>query len=135
MYDRGRDMTLCHRGMRISESDWKVFLGHAAATLEKFQVPAPERDEVVAFVQSEERSSKSSWDPRLSGSIDVGDQISAETGQMNGPTCTGVADRVGTGLPANGALQDLLMLPGWQRFLTDFTDVNRIRKQRVECSA
>ena len=56
MYYRGRDMTLCHRGMRISESDWKVFL-----TLEKFQVPAPERDEVVAFVQSlKKRSSKSS---------------------------------------------------------------------------
>ena len=88
MYYRGRDMTLCHKGMRISESDWKVFLGHAAATLEKFQVPAPERDEVVAFVQSlKKRSSKSSSDPRLSCSIDVGDQISAETGQMNGPTC------------------------------------------------
>jgi len=51
-YYRGRDMLLCHRGMRISESDWNVFLGHAAATLEKFQVPAPERDEVVGFVQS-----------------------------------------------------------------------------------
>ena len=64
MYYRDRDMTLCHRGMRISESDWKVFLGHAAATLEKFQVPAPERDEVVAFVQSlKKRSSKSSSGP------------------------------------------------------------------------
>ena len=35
MYYRGRDMTLCHRGMRISESDWNVFLGHAAATLDE----------------------------------------------------------------------------------------------------
>src|SRR2546430_14509995 len=28
MYYRGRDMVLTHRGMRISESDWSVFLGH-----------------------------------------------------------------------------------------------------------
>jgi hemoglobin len=52
MYYRGRDMTLAHRGMRISESDWKVFLGHAGATLAKFDVPERERNEVVAFVQS-----------------------------------------------------------------------------------
>ena len=39
MYYRGRDMLLVHRGMRISDSDWNVFLGHAAATLAKFQVP------------------------------------------------------------------------------------------------
>jgi hemoglobin len=52
MYYRGRDMVLTHRGMRISESDWNVFLGHAAATLAKFQVPAAEQQEVVAFVQS-----------------------------------------------------------------------------------
>jgi hemoglobin len=52
MYYRGRDMVLTHRGMRISESDWQVFLGHAAATLAKFQVPESEQREVVAFVQS-----------------------------------------------------------------------------------
>ena len=52
MYYRGRDMTLAHRGMRISESDWKVFLGHAGATLAKFDVPERERNEVVAFVVS-----------------------------------------------------------------------------------
>ena len=52
MYYRGRDMVLSHRGMRISESDWNVFLGHAAATLAKFQVPEAEQREVVAFVQS-----------------------------------------------------------------------------------
>jgi hypothetical protein len=38
--------------MRISESDWNVFLGHAATTLSKFQVPDAEQREVVAFVQS-----------------------------------------------------------------------------------
>jgi hemoglobin len=52
MYYRGRDMVLTHKGMGISESDWNVFLGHAAATLAKFQVPEAEQREVVAFVQS-----------------------------------------------------------------------------------
>jgi hemoglobin len=52
VYYRGRDMTLTHRGMRISDSDWNVFLGHAAATLATFQVPEAEQREVVAFVQS-----------------------------------------------------------------------------------
>lgn len=52
MYYRGRDMLLTHRGMRISESDWNVFLGHAGATLAKFQVPAAEQGEIVAFVLS-----------------------------------------------------------------------------------
>jgi hemoglobin len=47
IYYRGRDMTLTHRGMRISDSDWNVFLGHAAATLAKFQVPEAEQREVV----------------------------------------------------------------------------------------
>jgi hemoglobin len=51
MYYRGRDMSLAHRGMRISESDWNVFLGHAAATLAKLEVPAAEQGEVVKFVQ------------------------------------------------------------------------------------
>jgi hemoglobin len=52
MYYRGRDMRLSHLGMGITESDWKVFLSHAAATLEKFQVPASEQRDVVEFVQS-----------------------------------------------------------------------------------
>ena len=52
LYYRGRDMMLTHRGMRISESDWAVFLGHAAATLAKFEVAAVEQSDVVAFVQS-----------------------------------------------------------------------------------
>jgi len=52
MYYRGRDMQLSHRGMGISESDWNVFLGHAAATLAKFKVPEAEQRDVVAFVES-----------------------------------------------------------------------------------
>ncbi len=50
MYYTGRDMRLSHRGMRISESDWSRFLGHAAATLEAFAVPAREREQIVSFV-------------------------------------------------------------------------------------
>jgi hemoglobin len=52
MYYCGRDMQLSHRGMGISESDWNIFLGHAAATLAKFKVPEAEQRDVVAFVQS-----------------------------------------------------------------------------------
>ena len=52
VYYRGRDMLLAHRGMRISESDWNVFLDHAGATLAKFAVPETEKGEIVAFVQS-----------------------------------------------------------------------------------
>ena len=51
-YYRGRDMALAHRGMRINESDWNVFLGHAAATLAQFKVPDAEQAELVKFVQS-----------------------------------------------------------------------------------
>ncbi len=35
MYYRGRDIALTHKGMRISESDWDIFLEHADATLKK----------------------------------------------------------------------------------------------------
>ncbi len=51
MYYRGRDMVRTHRGMRISNSDWSVFLSHVAATLAKFKVPEVEQRDVVAFVQ------------------------------------------------------------------------------------
>jgi hemoglobin len=52
VYYRGRDMVLTHRGMRISESDWNVFLGHAGAALAKFDLPKAELEELVALVQS-----------------------------------------------------------------------------------
>lgn len=52
MYYTGRDMKLTHRGMRINEGDWEVFLGHAAATLKKFNVPEAEQRDVVSFVLS-----------------------------------------------------------------------------------
>ena len=52
MYYTGRDMKTSHKGMKISESDWTIFLGHAGATLDAFKVPPAERQEVVAFVLS-----------------------------------------------------------------------------------
>ncbi len=52
MYYTGRDMKLAHTGMKISESDWSIFLQHAGATMEALQVPKQEGDEVAAFVLS-----------------------------------------------------------------------------------
>jgi hemoglobin len=52
LYYTGRDMKLSHKGMRISESDWNLFMGHLNATLDQFQVPEPERAQVVGFIES-----------------------------------------------------------------------------------
>jgi hemoglobin len=52
MYYTGRDMHTSHHGMNISENDWEIFFGHAAATMEALQVPKQECDDVVAFVSS-----------------------------------------------------------------------------------
>ena len=52
MYYSGRDMKVSHKGMRIGESDWSAFIGHLNATLDAFEVPQREHDEVVAFIQS-----------------------------------------------------------------------------------
>jgi len=52
LYYTGRDMKLSHKGMKISERDCSAFLGHLNATLDAFQLPPTEREEVVAFVQS-----------------------------------------------------------------------------------
>ena len=52
LYYTGRDMKLSHQGMGISAKDWQAFVGHLNATLDRFQVPAGERREVLAFVES-----------------------------------------------------------------------------------
>jgi hemoglobin len=52
VYYTGRDMKTSHEGMQISESDWSAFVGHLNATLDAFQVPQLERDQVVAFIES-----------------------------------------------------------------------------------
>jgi hemoglobin len=48
-------MALAHRGMRIGESAWSAFRGHAAATLAKFPVPETEQPDEVTFVPSLKR--------------------------------------------------------------------------------
>jgi hemoglobin len=48
----GRDMKTSHAGMGISGSDWDVFMRHAAATLEHFDVTGREKEEVLGFFTS-----------------------------------------------------------------------------------
>lgn len=48
----GRDMEISHKGMRISTSDWTIFMNHLNATLTKFKVPTREQKDVVAFMES-----------------------------------------------------------------------------------
>jgi hemoglobin len=52
MYYTGRDMVLTHKGMRISADDWAIFMRNLGLTLDKFALPAAERADVVAFVES-----------------------------------------------------------------------------------
>jgi hemoglobin len=52
MYYTGRDMVLTHKGMRISSSDWDIFMRNLDLTLDKFALPAAERADVVAFIES-----------------------------------------------------------------------------------
>jgi hemoglobin len=51
-YYTGRDMKSAHAGMGISEADWDAAVNHLVATLEKFQVPQREKDEVLGAVSS-----------------------------------------------------------------------------------
>jgi hemoglobin len=48
----GRDMLVTHKGMGITEKDWDNFMGHLNATLEHFEVPDTEKNEVVGFITS-----------------------------------------------------------------------------------
>ncbi len=52
VYYTGRDMKTAHKGMKISESDWSILIGHCAATMEAVEVSEKECDEVVAFLSS-----------------------------------------------------------------------------------
>ena len=52
VYYTGRDMKLSHAGMGITGADWDAFMGHVRATLDKFAVPATERAETIAFIES-----------------------------------------------------------------------------------
>ncbi|NQV85226.1 MAG: group 1 truncated hemoglobin [Rhodospirillales bacterium] len=52
LYYTGRDMTLTHVGMGISESDWSAFTGHISAALDNLSVGEPERGDVLGFIES-----------------------------------------------------------------------------------
>ena len=46
----GRDMKTSHKGLGITEADWNTMAGHFVATLNKFNVPKKEQDELLAIV-------------------------------------------------------------------------------------
>jgi hemoglobin len=46
----GRDMKTSHAGMRITREDYAAFTRNLEATLNTFEVPEPERGEVMAFI-------------------------------------------------------------------------------------
>jgi hemoglobin len=51
-YYFGRSMKTVHTGLAITDSDWQLAVKHLNATLDKFQVPGPERKEVLALFSS-----------------------------------------------------------------------------------
>ena len=48
----GRDMKTSHKGMGISEDDWNAAAGHLVASLDMFNVPATEKNDLLAIVSS-----------------------------------------------------------------------------------
>ncbi len=49
-YYTGRDMVTTHTGMGITEAHWDISVKHFIATLDKFKVPAKEKNELLAIV-------------------------------------------------------------------------------------
>lgn len=48
----GRDMKTAHTGLKITEEDWEVSVKALTGTLDKFNVPAAEKSEVLAAVSA-----------------------------------------------------------------------------------
>ena len=48
----GRDNKTSHKGMGISENDWLAFMGHLNASLDSFQAPSQERNDVIDFIEN-----------------------------------------------------------------------------------
>ena len=46
----GRDMKSAHKGMGITDDDWEIGVKHLVATLDKFNVPKKEKDEVLGAI-------------------------------------------------------------------------------------
>jgi len=51
-YYMGRDMPTTHIGMKISNSDWNIFMSDLNKTLDKFKIKKQERNEVINFISS-----------------------------------------------------------------------------------
>jgi len=51
LFYSGRDMVTSHKGMKISNEDWTIFMTHLRATLEKFKVPDQEKSDVTGFME------------------------------------------------------------------------------------
>lgn len=52
VYYTGRDMKTSHKGMKISDSDWDIFIAHAVETMKVLNVPEAECNDIAAFVLS-----------------------------------------------------------------------------------
>ena len=52
----GKDMESAHWHLRHHVGEWDVFMDDVAQVLDKFAVPAAERAEVVAIIESTRRS-------------------------------------------------------------------------------
>jgi hemoglobin len=48
----GRDMETVHTGLNITDADWDISVKHLIATLDKFKVPAQEKQEVLTAISS-----------------------------------------------------------------------------------
>jgi hemoglobin len=48
----GRSMKVAHAGLGITDSDWQTSVKHLIASLDKFKVPAKEKDDLIAVVGS-----------------------------------------------------------------------------------
>ena len=46
----GRTMSTSHQGMGISEADYDILMEHCVATLDEFEVPEREKDDVCSFL-------------------------------------------------------------------------------------
>jgi len=46
----GRDMKTSHAGLGITEKDWDASVRHLVAALDKFNVPAKEKDDVLGAI-------------------------------------------------------------------------------------
>jgi hemoglobin len=52
----GRSMGDSHRHLMITDEEWEAFMDDFHQTLDKFEVPQPEQDELTAIVESTKES-------------------------------------------------------------------------------